>query len=157
MKIAIVNLYTPFASNDSAGFAAELTNRLRERGHTVEEIRLPLRPTLPQRLAARLIRIGTGDPDLVVIADIGAHTGDWDETIARILEGGQTDSFFRDSPPITDVESLALADTVSAILAELGSTDLDDLAETMARQIAELGPNGIASLSPNAGPFRAME
>ena len=139
MKIAIVGLYAPFASIGSAAFAAELVNRLRERGHAVEQIRLPLRPTLPQRLAARLIRIGTGDPDLVVIADIGAHTGDWDETIARILEGGLTNSFFHDLPPITDVESLDLADTVSAILAELGSTDLDDLAETMARHIAELG------------------
>ncbi len=139
MKIAIVGLHAPFASNGSSGFAAELVNRLRERGHAVEQIRLPLRPTLPQRLAARLIRIGTGDPDLVVIADIGAHTGDWDETIARILEGGLTNSFFHDLPPITDVESLDLADTVSAILAELGSTDLDDLAETMARHIAELG------------------
>ena len=135
MKIALVSRQTPFESGEVDAFAAELAERLRRFGHAVERIRFPFSPTVQDRLVSRLIRFDTGGSDLVVMADAVERTGDWDETIRKILEPVE---LFRYRSPITDEESLALADTVAAVLAELGSNGIDDLAGTMARHIAEM-------------------
>ncbi len=138
MKIALVSRHTPFESGAAERFAEELAERLRQLGHAVEPILLPLQPTPQQRLVAELFCFDTGEPDSIVIAENAEHANDWDDTIGRILDKDASANLFRYAP-ITDAESMALADSVSAILAELGSNTLDDLAETMGRLIAELG------------------
>ena len=134
MKIAVVSL-----SEDSEAFAAELTERLRKLGHAVEWIRFPLPATPRGRLAAKLVRFDTGGSDLTVMAYSVKHAGDWEDTIRRVLSDRSLGIGFPAEAPISEEESLALADSVSAILAELGSNNLDGLADTMARHIAELG------------------
>ena len=138
MKIALVSRQTPFESGEVDAFAAELAGQLRRCGHAVERIRFPFSSTVQQRLAVQLIRFETGGSDLVVMADAVEHTSDWDETIRKILEKDEPVALSRDRAPITDEESLALADTVAAVLAELGSNEIDDLAGTMARHIANM-------------------
>ena len=135
MKIALVSRQTPFESGEADAFAAELAERLRRCGHVVERIRFPFSSTVQNRLVSRLIRFDTGGSDLVAMADAVERTGDWDETIRKILEPVERS---RDHAPITDEESLALADTVAAVLAELGSNGIDDLTGTMARHISEM-------------------
>ena len=138
MKIALVSRQTPFESGEVDAFAAELAGRLRRCGHAVERIRFPFSSKVQDSLVSRLIRFDTGGSDLVVMADTVEHSGNWDETIRQILETGEPVEVSRDLAPITDAESLALADTVAAVLAELGSNGIDDLAGTMARHIAEM-------------------
>ena len=138
MKIALVSRQTPFESGEADAFAAELAERLGRCGHAVERIRFPFPQTVEARLASRLIRFDAGGSDLIVIANTVSHTGDWGETIRHILEIGEPVERSPDCDPITDEESLALADTVAAVLAELGSNGIDDLAGTMARHIAEM-------------------
>ena len=134
MKIAVVSL-----SKDFEKIAAELTERLRKLGHAVEWIRFPLTATPRGRLATKLIRFDTGGSDLTVIADNVKHTGDWEDAIRRVLSDRSLGTAFPAEAPISEEESLALADSVSAILAELGSNEMDKLADKMSRRIAELG------------------
>ncbi len=135
MKIALVSRQTPFESGEDDAFAAELAERLRRDGHAVERIRFPFSSAVQHLLAVRLIRFDTGGSDLVAMTDAVEQTDDWDETIRKILAPAEQT---RDRAPITDEESLALADAVAVVLAELGSNGIDDLAGTMARDISEM-------------------
>jgi hypothetical protein len=71
MKVAIVTVQTPFVESDRDRYALELARRIEGRGHAVQAIRIPFKPyppqsALEQMLAFKLLRMDSGDPDLVL-------------------------------------------------------------------------------------------
>ncbi len=71
MKVSIVITQVPFLWGGAEYHAETLARRLRGRGHRVELVRLPFQwepgqAIVEHMLACRLLRAGTGDPDLMI-------------------------------------------------------------------------------------------
>jgi glycosyltransferase involved in cell wall biosynthesis len=71
MKISILLSQAPFVWGGAEYHAETLAKRLRDRGHQAELVRIPFKwypaqAILEHMLACRHLRLGTGDPDLVI-------------------------------------------------------------------------------------------
>jgi glycosyltransferase involved in cell wall biosynthesis len=78
MKICIVNVQAPFIRGGAEYLADSLAGHCRHRRHEVEILRIPFQWEPPQAvaehmLACRLLRLDTGDPDLVIALKFPAY------------------------------------------------------------------------------------
>jgi len=78
MKIGIVNAQAPFVWGGAEFLAESLRSKLEERGHRAEVIRIPFKWYPPQAvldhmLACRLLRMETGEPDLLIAMKFPAY------------------------------------------------------------------------------------
>ncbi len=78
MKIAIVNAQAPFVRGGAEYLADSLATRLTGRGHKVAHVRIPFKWYPPAAvvehvLACRLMRVDTGNPDLVIALKFPAY------------------------------------------------------------------------------------
>lgn len=78
MKVTIVSVQIPFVRGGAEYLADSLGEKIRERGHRVDQLRIPLKPypvasILDHMLACRLLELRTGDPDLVIALKFPAY------------------------------------------------------------------------------------
>jgi glycosyltransferase involved in cell wall biosynthesis len=78
MKISIVNTQAPFIRGGAEYLADSTARHCRARGHQVEIIRVPFQWDPPQvvaehMLACRMLRLDTGEPDLVIALKFPAY------------------------------------------------------------------------------------
>jgi glycosyltransferase involved in cell wall biosynthesis len=78
MKISIVNVQAPFIRGGAEYLADSLAARCQDRGHRVEVVRVPFQWNPPQAvvehmLACKLLRLDTGEPDLVIALKFPAY------------------------------------------------------------------------------------
>jgi glycosyltransferase involved in cell wall biosynthesis len=78
MKVSIVNVQIPFVRGGAEYLADSLAEKVRERGHEVDQLRIPFKWYPPETLvdhmlACRLIEPRTGDPDLVIALKFPAY------------------------------------------------------------------------------------
>ena len=79
MKVSIVNVQVPFVARCGSQYLAEsLGEKIRARGHRVDQLRIPFRwhphEMIPEHmLACRLLDPTTGDPDLVIALKFPAY------------------------------------------------------------------------------------
>ena len=78
MKISIVNVQAPFIRGGAEYLADSLAAKLLERGHRVAIVKIPFKwypeeALLDHMLACRLLRIRSGDPDLVIALKFPAY------------------------------------------------------------------------------------
>jgi glycosyltransferase involved in cell wall biosynthesis len=71
VKVAILTVQTPFVRGGAEALADSLATRLQGRGHRTEILRVPFKWYPPQAipehmLACRLLRVDSGEPDLVI-------------------------------------------------------------------------------------------
>jgi len=79
MKIAIVNVQAPFVRGGAEYLADSLAQKLEERGHQVATVRIPFKWYPPETLldhvvGFRMLRIQSGNPDLVIALKFPAYT-----------------------------------------------------------------------------------
>jgi glycosyltransferase involved in cell wall biosynthesis len=78
MKVSIVNVQVPFVRGGAEYLADSLAERVRERGHLVDQLRIPFKwypldSILDHMLSCRLIEPSVGDPDLVIALKFPAY------------------------------------------------------------------------------------
>jgi glycosyltransferase involved in cell wall biosynthesis len=78
MRISLLNAQAPFIRGGAEYLADSLAGRCRARGHEVEIVRVPFQWDPPQAvaehvLACRMLRLDTGDPDLVIALKFPAY------------------------------------------------------------------------------------
>jgi glycosyltransferase involved in cell wall biosynthesis len=78
MRISIVNVQAPFVKGGAEYLADSLAQKLEERGHQVACVRIPFKWYPPQIilehvLACRMLRLETGNPDLVIALKFPAY------------------------------------------------------------------------------------
>ena len=78
MRITIVNVQAPFVRGGAEYLAESLAQKLGERGHQVANVRIPFKWYPPQTLlehvvAYRMLRIQSGNPDLVIALKFPAY------------------------------------------------------------------------------------
>jgi glycosyltransferase involved in cell wall biosynthesis len=78
MKVSIVNVQIPFVRGGAEYLADSLADKIRERGHQVDQLRIPfkwypLESVLDHMLSCRLLEPKTGDPDLVIALKFPAY------------------------------------------------------------------------------------
>jgi glycosyltransferase involved in cell wall biosynthesis len=78
MRISIVNVQAPFVRGGAEYLADSLAQKLEERGHRVEIVRIPFKwypaqTILEHMLACRLLRVQSGNPDLVIALKFPAY------------------------------------------------------------------------------------
>ena len=78
MKVSIVNVQAPFVRGGAEYLADSLAERVRERGHLVDQLRIPFKwypldSILDHMLSCRLMEPSVGDPDLVIALKFPAY------------------------------------------------------------------------------------
>lgn len=78
MKVSIVNAQVPFVRGGAEYLADTLGEKLAERGHKVDQLRIPFKWYPPEAivdhmLACRLLEAKTGEPDLVIALKFPAY------------------------------------------------------------------------------------
>ncbi len=78
MRISIANVQAPFVKGGAEYLADSLAQKLEERGHQVACVRIPFKWYPPQTilehvLACRMLRIQSGNPDLVIALKFPAY------------------------------------------------------------------------------------
>ena len=78
MKITIANVQVPFVRGGAEYLADSLAQKLQEQGHRVENIRIPFKwypaQTLVEHIVAfRMLRLQSGNPDLVIALKFPAY------------------------------------------------------------------------------------
>lgn len=78
MKVAIVNVQVPFVRGGAEYLADSLAARVRGRGHPVDLVRIPFKwypeAAIPEHmLACRMLRLESGEPDLVIALKFPAY------------------------------------------------------------------------------------
>jgi glycosyltransferase involved in cell wall biosynthesis len=78
MRISIVNVQAPFVRGGAEYLAESLAQKLEERGHQVASVRIPFKwypaPTIVEHmLAFRMLRLQSGNPDLVIALKFPAY------------------------------------------------------------------------------------
>jgi glycosyltransferase involved in cell wall biosynthesis len=78
MKVSIVNVQVPFVRGGAEYLADSLAEKVRERGHLVDQLRIPFKwypldCILDHMLSCRLIDPSVGDPDLVIALKFPAY------------------------------------------------------------------------------------
>ena len=78
MRVALVNVQCPFVRGGAEILADSFAQRVRGRGHTVEQIKIPFKwypvQAIPEHiLACKLLDVGVGDPDLVIAFKFPAY------------------------------------------------------------------------------------
>ena len=78
MKVSIVNVQVPFVRGGAEYLADSLAERVRERGHLVDQLRIPFKchpldSILDHMLSCRLMEPSVGDPDLVIALKFPAY------------------------------------------------------------------------------------
>jgi glycosyltransferase involved in cell wall biosynthesis len=78
MRVSVVNVQVPFVRGGAEYLADSLAEKIRERGHEVDQLRIPfkwypLELVLDHMLSCRLLEAGCGEPDLVIALKFPAY------------------------------------------------------------------------------------